>query len=62
VITARTTAPGALVVEFPCRACGRPIRLLAADGGTELADRAEFLRDHRQCLVANIPSQRTGES
>jgi len=59
VAAARTAQHGDLAVEIPCRECGRPIRMIAVDGASELADRAEFLRVHRDCLVASIPEQPT---
>ena len=32
---------------------------MIADGeGTEIADRAAFLREHRDCLLAAVPGQR----
>lgn len=51
----RTTQQGELAVEIPCRVCGRPILVVASTDGTELADRAAFLRVHRDCLVASEP-------
>jgi len=58
VSTGRTTQDGGLAVEVPCRVCGRPIVMVAGGEGTELADRAAFLRDHRDCLLASGPEQR----
>ena len=60
VAPGRTTAHDALVVEVPCRECGRPIVMVAGPDGTEIADRAEFLRVHQDCLVASVPDQRAG--
>jgi hypothetical protein len=36
--------------------------MVAEHVATELADRAAFLRDHRQCLAANIPRQRSDDA
>lgn len=57
VAPARTSAHDSLAVELACRVCGRPILLMAADDGTEIADRAAFLRDHLGCLIADLPAQ-----
>jgi hypothetical protein len=59
VAIGRTTQHGGLTVEIACRQCGRPIVMAAADDGSEIADRAAFLRDHRDCLAASIAEQRT---
>jgi hypothetical protein len=58
VAPVRMTRDGSLVVEIPCRECGRPIVMVAVDGSTEIADRVAFLRVHRNCLVASVPEQR----
>jgi len=58
VTTGRTTQRGGLAVEIPCRECGRPIVMVADGEGTEIADRAAFLREHRDCLLAAVPGQR----
>jgi len=55
----RTAQQSGLAVEIPCRQCGRPILMVAADGATEIADRTEFLRVHQTCLVASMPEQRS---
>lgn len=60
VASSRTTGTGSLAVEVACRVCGRPIVMVAVDDGTEIADRAEFLRVHHDCLVASVPEQREG--
>lgn len=58
--TGPTTRPDGLTVEVACRECGRPIVMVAGPAGTEIADRAEFLRVHRDCLVASVPPQPSG--
>jgi len=55
VTTGRTTAHGELDDEVPCRECGRSIVVGADGAGTKIADRAAFLRDHRDCLLASGP-------
>lgn len=58
VASSRTTGIGSLAVEVACRVCGRPIVMVAVEDATEIADRAEFLRVHHDCLVASVPPQR----
>ena len=60
VTAGRTTEHSARALEIACRECGRPIVLVAVAEGTEIADRASFLRVHHDCLVASVPEQRTG--
>jgi len=53
VATGGATKRGeALVVEIPCRVCGRPIVMVAVDDATEIADRVAFLQVHLGCLRA----------
>ena len=60
VTSGPTTRNDGLAVEIPCRECGLPIVMVAGPEGTEIADRTEFLRVHRACLVASVPPQRSG--